>query len=90
MRQGIWPDDAEPDRRDVRSSFFKLLFWASLPFGYLQADLAGLYRACARARREWLPLTALAAPLILVGWTLSRGIYRASYRGLLALAPEPS
>jgi hypothetical protein len=67
---------------------FKLLFWVSLPFGYLQAGLAELYRACIRAGREWLPLTALAAPFILIGWTLSRSIYVVLYHGLLALAPE--
>jgi hypothetical protein len=71
-----------------RRIVFKLLFWVSLPFGYLQADLAGLYRACIRGSRVWLPVTALAAPLILIGWKLSRSIYVVLYQGLLALASE--
>jgi hypothetical protein len=71
-----------------RRIVFKLLFWVSLPFGYLQADLADLYRVCSRPGRGWLPLTALAAPLILIGWKLSRSIYVVLYQSLVALAPE--
>ena len=32
--------------------------------------------------------TALAAPLILIGWKLIRSIYVVLYQSLLALAPE--
>ena len=65
---------------------FRLVYVLALPFGYMQRDLADAYRACLRQEPKWLPLTALALPVVLVLWSFSRGVFTMSIRVLEALA----
>lgn len=77
---------ATADRGRARRLGLRLVFLIALPFGWMQRDLAGIYRRCLGARPLWLPLTAVLIPFVLLLWALNRVTFTILYRGMTRIA----
>ena len=66
----------------------RAVYLVALPFGWMQRDLAGLYRTCLRAGPLWQPLNVILIPVVLVLWALNRLAFIALYHGMTRIAGQ--